>query len=392
MWHKNPWSRLPIWDNARCAPRQQFDPHAHRPDRSSRERAARFRNACPECCVAPDRSRYAGRPPSADAPKHRIEHREGNRDERHTRIDRTRQPDRARPGRHAGARRAGRGHRAGGRAARESADAGRRRARGQQGRHDPRMERRRDERTGRLEGRAEAHRPVRRRQGPLLDRRLERRQVQGPAVRRPDGARASAQGLPDGRLSDAPQLRLPGFRPRAHPDQRTRGAARRQRLGPREGHRRGGAVPDPEDRRRGRLEPQAPLHGRRTHRAVRDDLLEQGRRLHAARPAAVDVGAVPLAEEQGRRGRRRRRDEAPERRALAGGPRGRADPRALVDERIVRRVALLPGPAAHTPRADVRLRQSGAGLREPGDASTSTRCTRARWTATTGSSSASRSC
>ena len=52
--------------------------------------------------------------------------------------------------------------------------------------------------------------------------------------------------------------------------------ARGQRLGPREGHRRGGAVPDPEERRRGDVELQDALDGRGPHRALLDDLLEQG--------------------------------------------------------------------------------------------------------------------
>ncbi len=79
--------------------------------------------------------------------------------------------------------------------------------------------------------------------------------------------------------------------------------------------------PDPEDRRRGGVEPQGALHGRGEDRALRDDLLEQGRQLHAPRAGPVDVGAVPFAEEQGRGGRGRRGDEAAQRSAVALGAR-----------------------------------------------------------------------
>ncbi len=128
---------------------------------------------------------------------------------------------------------------------------------------------------------------------------------------------------PTRRSCGFPRLRL-----RAHEDQRARGEARRQRLGAGEGRRRGGPVPDPArpvPRRCGTT--RSATWAKAASSTTRPIFSQQGRRLHAAGAGPVDLGAVPLAEEQGRRGRRRRRDEAAQRRRLAGGARRRADPR-----------------------------------------------------------------
>src|SRR5690606_2988596 len=75
--------------------------------------------------------------------------------------------------------------------------------------------------------------------------------------------------------------------------ERARREARRRRLAARERGGRRSAVPDPEERRRSGLEPQAALPGRRAHRALLDAVLEQERRLQPAR--AEPVGRLPAA-------------------------------------------------------------------------------------------------
>src|SRR6266540_581276 len=159
-----------------------------------------------------------------------------------------------------------------------------------------------------------------------------------------EGQLALVKQLKGYRMDVYPTRRSCGFacvrlRALVDEDERTRSQARGQRLGTRERHRGGRAVPDSEDGRRSGLEPQSPLHGRGADRALRDDLLEQGSR-----------------------GSGRRRNEAAERGRFTAGARGRADPGALVLQQRERRVAVLSGSAPRASRADVFLRQPGARL------------------------------
>src|SRR6266508_2720025 len=101
------------------------------------------------------------------------------------------------------------GQRSGGRTAWEEPHADRRREGREQGRNDSRVDGRHDLGSCRLEARTEAAGSFRRRQAAVLDRRVQRRQVPRQALRGPARAGQADQGVSDGRVPDASQLRLP---------------------------------------------------------------------------------------------------------------------------------------------------------------------------------------
>jgi len=147
----------------------------------------------------------------------------------------------------------------------------------QRGGHHPRLDRRHDRASARLEGWRPAGRPLRGRREALLDRSEQRRSIRGQALARAGGADPAARGLPDGRLSHAAQLRLPRLGLRSHPQERHDRRARRGPGLPREGLA-PGALPAAEERRRGDMEPPVHLLRRGQGRALRPHGSDEARR------------------------------------------------------------------------------------------------------------------
>ena len=167
--------------------------------------------------------------------------------------------------------RPGRRQRAGGRAAREEPDAGRRREGGQQGRHDPGVDRRRHRR------RPAGWKPGQKRIDPFANDKplfaIDASNVDRYKDKLSDGQVALIKQLKGYRMDVYPTRRSCGF-----PDfvyERTKINAREAKLaangwGLEKAVGAARHVPDPEDRRRGRVEPQGPLHGRGPHRVLLD--------------------------------------------------------------------------------------------------------------------------
>ena len=289
-------------------------------------------------------------------------------------------------------RRPGDGRRQRGRsqAARHHVDTVRRREGRQQGRHDSRVHRRHHHAAGGLrERQRHARRPVRRRQAALHHHREERRPVRRQAVRSVEGDVQEVPRLPDGRVPDAAQRRLPEERARQHGEERDALQDHRER--PCAGSRvpRRHPVPDREDRRGNDVEPPAALPGPAL-RLPREDLRrrqlgphDDDRRVHG--PAGVAL----LHREHEHSG------------GVLPGALGQADdPLGRRDQHLLRlpepgrngapRVDVLARPAPRARGARLRVRHADRFVRRRRDLRRQHACSAASSIASTSSSSARR--